>query len=82
MIETIILCLINLVSFVVGAKIGMDISNKKEITLNPIKAIHDYKKEKQSQKEESLREKQYKTILNNIDSYDGTSTGQVKIPKK
>ena len=42
MIETIILCLINLVSFVVGAKIGMDISNKKEITLNPIKAIKNF----------------------------------------
>lgn len=80
MIETIILCFINLLSFVIGAKIGMSIANKKEITLNPVKAIQEHREERIEHKEADLKDKQLKTMLKNIDNYDGTEFGQEEIP--
>lgn len=80
MIETIILCFINLLSFVIGAKIGMSIANKKEITLNPVKAIQEHREERIEHKEADLKDKQLKTMLKNIDNYNGTEFGQEEIP--
>ena len=80
MIETIILGFINLLSFVIGAKIGMSIANKKEITLNPVKAIQEHREERIEHKEADLKDKQLKTMLKNIDNYDGTEFGQEEIP--
>ena len=81
MIETIILCGFNLLSFVIGAKIGLSIANKKEITLNPAKAIKDHIEEKKEKRETDLKERQYNTMLKNIDNYDGTAFGQEDIPR-
>lgn len=81
MIETIILIVINIITLLIGVKIGMSVANKKDITLNPIKAIQQHKEERQEQKEIALKEKQYKTMMKNIDNYDGTSLGQEEIPR-
>ena len=81
MIETIVIVVINLITLIIGVKIGISAANKKDITLNPIKAIHEYKEEKQEQKEASLKERQMKTMLKNIDNYDGTGFGQQEIPR-
>ena len=43
--EVIILCAINLISFIVGAKIGQGSIKGREITFNPIKAIKNDLKE-------------------------------------
>ena len=81
MIETIILIVINLITLLIGVKIGLSASNKKDITLNPIKAYQEHKEEKQEQKEANLKERQMKTMLKNIDNYDGTGFGQQEIPR-
>lgn len=81
MIETIILIVINLLTLIIGVKIGMSVGAKKEITLNPIKAIQEHKEIKQEHKEATLKDKQLKTMLTNIDNYDGTEFGQQEIPR-
>lgn len=79
--DVVILMLINLASFVIGAKIGLSISKKKDITLNPIKAVSESINEHKEKKVADLEERKLKTMLNNIDNYDGTGFGQSKIPE-
>ena len=79
MIETIILCSINVITLLIGVKIGSYV--KKDITINPIKAIQEHKEEKQEKKEAELKERQIETMLKNIDNYDGTEFGQQQIPR-
>lgn len=79
--EVIILCAFNLISFIVGAKIGQSSVKGKDITLNPVKAIKQDIKENKINKEYDLKKKQIDTMLQNIDKYDGTGIGQKEIPK-
>lgn len=81
MIETIILCVINLISMLLGIKIGMSVASKKDLSLNPIKAIQEHKQERIEKKEADLKDRQLKTMLKNIDNYDGTEFGQEEIPR-
>ena len=76
LIEVIILMLINLASFYIGARVGLAVNRNKDLTLNPLKAIKEHKE----QKEADLEERKYKTMMSNIDKYDGTSFGQEDIP--
>ena len=80
MIEIIIIEIINVLTLLIGVKIGMSVANKKEITLNPVKAINQYKENVEKQKAQSLADRKTKTMLDNIDKYDGTSLGQQDIP--
>jgi demethoxyubiquinone hydroxylase (CLK1/Coq7/Cat5 family) len=75
-----ILMLINLLSFVIGAKIGQDISKKKDITLNPVKMVSEQIETHKEKKIADLEERKLKTMLTNIDNYDGTGFGQSDIP--
>lgn len=77
MLDVIILCFINLLSFVIGAKIGQG----KNITLNPIKAVKESITEKKEKKIADLKDRQLKTTLENIDNYDGSGFGQKEIPR-
>ena len=82
--ETIeILCLMafNLFSILVGIILGQKLSKGREIKLNPVKAIKDEIKESTVSKEENLRKRRIDTMLQNIDSYDGTGLGQKQIPR-
>ena len=81
MIETIIIVVINLLTLIIGVKIGMSVASKKDISLNPIKAIQEHKEEKIEKKEADLKDRQLKTMLKNIDNYDGTDFGQEEIPR-
>lgn len=80
--EVIILCVINLISFIVGAKIGQTSSKGKDIVINPIKAIKEDIEETKTEKKETLKRKQIDTMLQNIDNYTGSSLGQREIPKE
>ena len=75
-----ILMLINLLSFVIGAKVGQDISKKKDISLNPAKIVSEQVEQHKEKKKADLEERKLKTMLDNIDNYDGTGFGQSKIP--
>jgi hypothetical protein len=61
---------------ILGAKLG----RKEEIKvpeLNPVKAIQEYKSQKETQRELDKME----TILQNIENYDGTANNQTDVPR-
>lgn len=71
---------LNIVCFFIGAKVGQKVVREETIempTLNPVKAYHEHQEHKASEKEKNRLD----TILKNIDSYDGTSLGQVDVPR-
>ena len=78
--DVVILMLINLLSFVIGAKIGLNVSKKKDITLNPVKMVSDSIETHKEKKVANLEERKLKTMLENIDNYNGTGFGQKNIP--
>ena len=81
--ETILLVLIIgilcIVCFFVGAKIGQKVVRQETIELpklNPVEKVHEILEKKEKDKEEE----RYKVIAENIDNYNGTSIGQKKLP--
>ena len=80
--ELIVVCLSNLLCFVVGAKVGQKVVRQEKIELNPVKAVKNTITEHKMQKEKEQEDEYIKTILHNIDVYDGTSVGQVKVPMR
>lgn len=66
---------LNVACFLIGAKIGQRVARDETIELpdlNPMKIISDI----QQRKEVAREQREYDTILENIDNYDGTSAGQ------
>ena len=87
LLTLVIILLINLLSFVTGARIGQKIVNNERIEVNPVKAVQDavleVKETAQEQKAIKAKEEEdeyFKTIYHNIDVYDGTSVGQKPVP--
>lgn len=71
-----IISLLNIMCFFIGAKIGQYTVKGKDIKLpNPVQAIEEHKETKKQREEEDRKQK----ILKNIDNYNGTPLGQVKI---
>lgn len=69
--------IMNILCFFIGAKIGQKVSKGETIeTPNPVKAIRS-ELDSYEQRKELER---YKVINDNIDAYDGTSIGQKDIP--
>lgn len=70
-------------SFVTGAKVGQAVQKGKDIelefpTASPIETIKTHWAKKDAQKEQD----RLKAIMENIESYDGTSFGQRDIPRR
>lgn len=78
--EVILLCVVNLMSFVIGAKIGQHSTNGKSIELNPIKAIKNDIRANKEMKKKDLQQRKMDINYSNIDNYNGTGLGQTKIP--
>ena len=77
---TMIVCLgaLNIVCFFIGAKIGQKVVKGEEIKAPEITIptpIRDYQKKKQAEEEQ----KKIDTILQNIETYNGTSAGQKEV---
>lgn len=71
---------LNIVCFFVGAKVGQTVAKGEPIqapTLNPAEII----REKQGKKEARREQDRFETIMQNIESYNGTSSGQREVPK-
>ena len=69
---------VNLLCFVVGAKVGMAVKKDEEIKLpsvNPVEAVREYK-DKRAEREEQAR---IDKIMQNIERYDGSPNGQVDV---
>ncbi len=82
--ETIIICTLFgvfiLFSFITGLSYGVKLRNNNKIeTINPIKTINNAIKDKRIQNEEEKKNQELETMLENIDNYDGTETGQKEI---
>lgn len=67
--------LLNIVCFVVGAKVGQTIVKGEKVelpNLNPLQTIRENRAKREAENEQAKRDK----ILRNIERYDGTSQGQ------
>ena len=67
--------LLNVVCFLIGAKVGQKVDKGEDIELpsiNPMKAYREAQDRKQAEREADKLD----TILQNIEAYDGTSAGQ------
>jgi hypothetical protein len=80
--ETVLLVLATgtlcIVCFFIGVKAGKKekIKAPEVKDLNPIKKIQEIQIKKEETKEAELEKKKIETILENIDSYNGTAEGQ------
>ena len=69
---------VNLLGFVVGAKVGMAVKKDEEIKLpsvNPVEVV----KEHINKREAKIEQDKVDKIMQNIERYDGTPNGQVDV---
>lgn len=67
--------IMNILCFLVGARTGQKVVNKEEVklpNLNPVEAVRTYREKK----EERIELDNINTMMENIDTYDGTALGQ------
>lgn len=70
---------VNVLCFFIGAKVGQTAAKGETIKtpeVNPIKAYNEHKAQKEADKEA----KRLEVIMQNIETYDGTSKGQASVP--
>ena len=71
--------LMNVACFVIGAKVGQQASKGETIktpTVNPMQAI----KERRAMNEAQMEQDRLEIVLRNIEGYDGTGNGQEDVP--
>lgn len=71
---------VNLLCFVIGARVGQKVSNGEEIKLpsvNPVEAVKGYKEEREKRHIQSKMD----AILENMENYSGSSVGQREVPR-
>lgn len=69
----------NIFCFIIGAKVGQTVSNGKDIelpNLNPVDMVRSHQERKAAKEEQSRLD----TLMENINSYNGTSFGQKDLP--
>jgi hypothetical protein len=67
--------IVNVLCFCIGAKVGQTVSKGEEVklpTVNPLEAVREHNAKKEAEIEQSKIEK----IMQNIERYDGTGRGQ------
>ena len=65
--------------FYVGAKVGQQVSKGEPIetpTLNPMEALRESAEKRAAKKAAEKEQERINTIMQNIESYDGTGNGQ------
>lgn len=81
-IEVLCLCGFNLLSFVLGARLGQKVVKQEKIEINPVKVVKESITEHKEIKAKEEEEEYYKALYQNIDNYTGDSIGQVDIPRR
>ena len=69
---------VNIFCFMIGAKVGQTVASGEKVempTVNPLKAY----RERENRKEAEMEQDRINTVLQNIESYDGTSNGQKEV---
>ena len=80
LIAVILMGIMNIVCFVVGAKVGQMVSKGKDIempTINPA----DIVRQRETRREAERVQNRLDTIMANIQNYDGTGAGQKDVPR-
>ena len=80
--EVLMICGMQLISFIIGAKVGQKIVRQEKIELNPVKAVNAAITHHKEALVKEAEDEYYKTIYQNIDNYTGDSIGQVDVPKR
>lgn len=78
-----VMCIGFIACFITGAKVGQAVQKGKDIEFefpaaSPIETIKTHLSKKDAQKEQDRLD----AIMQNIESYDGTSFGQRDIPRR
>lgn len=62
--------------------IGVFCASGRKINLNPIETFKENKETKEQNQINDLERRQFATMMENINVYDGSSTGQKDIPNE
>lgn len=63
------------ISFLVGAGRG-----NTRVNLNPIEAYKEHREQKEQSRKYDLKQRQFATMMENVENYNGTPLGQKDIP--
>lgn len=69
-----------LVCFVAGARVGQKVVKGEPIELPTINPMEAYR-EREAKKEAAREQERLETIMQNIEAYDGTASGQRDVPR-
>ena len=73
---------LSVVCFFVGAKVGQTASRGEEIKLpNPIDAVIERHEQREARREAAQEAERLDVILDNINNYNGTGSGQKNVPR-
>ena len=75
-----VMCAANIFCFLIGAKVGQKVSKGEDVafpSINPMEAIKEHKARRKAEVEMDKVD----IIMQNIETYDGTSNGQRDVPK-
>ena len=75
-----VMCAANILCFMIGAKVGQTVAKGESVempNLNPMEAIREHKSKQEAEREQERID----VIMQNIESYDGTSIGQKDVPR-
>ena len=80
--ETVLLILaigtLNVVCFFIGAKVGQKVVNGETLEIpNPVEMIREHNDRREAEREAERLE----IIMQNIENYDGTGSGQQDVPR-
>jgi hypothetical protein len=70
--------IVNVLCFVVGAKVGMAVKKDEEIklpTVNPVELVKEHINKREAQEQQDRIDK----IMQNIERYDGSPNGQIDV---
>ena len=70
----------NILCFMIGARVGQKVVKGEKVELpsvNPMKAYREHQNRVEAEREQDRLD----TILQNMESYDGTSNGQKDVPR-
>lgn len=80
LITAVVVSALNVACFFIGARIGQQVDRGEKIQMPVINPMQMFR-EKQDKKEADKEQKRLETILENIERYDGTDSGQQDIPR-
>lgn len=73
---------LSVVCFFVGAKVGQAASRGEDIKIpNPIDAAIERHEQREAKREAAQEAERLDVILDNINNYNGTGSGQKNVPK-